>query len=306
MVELARAWVALMRPVEDQVLLLAEQFARRAEEGQTITAGALTRLERYQSILAQAEVYTGAFNDRASRQITSGQREIAAMAASDVTESLSFTSIRGVFDRLPVEQVDAMIGMAGNGQPLGNLLERNFGRIGPKFGAKLVEGTALGWNPRRTAVESYKTLQIPLQQAMVTTRTEQLRVYRETTRQTYQATDLVTGMMRLSARDLRVCPACLMADGQILPLGKPLAEHPQGRCTVIPIVDGDPIPDHQKGREWFLTLREEDQREILGHGHYEAWRGAKFDLPQIVGVKASEEWGESLYTRPLYDLTNAA
>ncbi|MGV3616111.1 MAG: hypothetical protein ACO1SV_12315 [Fimbriimonas sp.] len=304
--ELVRIWLALMEPLELEVDLLAMEFAARKARGDAITEGALFRLDRYQAILGQAKARTEAFNGRAEKMIEGGQRSMAEIAIEHSTEAIRTAGIVAGFDRLPVAAVNAMIGVAGDGQPLGKLLAKNFGEVGAKFGTRMVTGTALGWNPRKTARASAKALEIPLQRAMVTTRTEQNRVYRETTRASYQRSQVVQAQMRLSARDTRVCAACLMADGMILPLGKALPEHPQGRCTSVPIVVGEEPPAYLKGREWFLTLGEKDQREILGDGRYEAWREKRFDLPQLVGVRQSEEWGESLYVPSLADLTEAA
>jgi hypothetical protein len=306
MEELVRLWRGLLEPIEAQVELLANDLAKKRADGQIVTEGAMYRLERFQAILAQAKVWTDAFNGEAERRIRNGQREIAELAIDNSVESIRIVSPRVLFERLPIEAVEAMFGMAGDGQPLGNLLAKNFGPVGTRFGQELSTGTALGWNPRKTAATAAKTLEIPLQQAMVTTRTEQNRVYRETSRTQYQESRVVAAQMRMSARDTRVCPACLMADGEITPLNTPLAEHPQGRCTTIPILADEELPRYQTGREWFLTKDEETQRETLGNARYEAWRDGRFDLSALVGRKSHETWGESLYVPSLEALTAAA
>lgn len=136
-------------------------------------------------------------------------------------------------------------------------------------------------------------------------RTEQLRVYRQTARQSYQASGVVDGYYRLAAHDSRTCPACLMDDGHFYELSEEMPEHPSGRCTQVPKVSGVKPPQWQQGPDWFVEQPPETQKSILGKGRYEAWQAGAFDLDQLIRVKANSAWGDSLQPKPLKELVSA-
>jgi SPP1 gp7 family putative phage head morphogenesis protein len=301
--ELVDAWDRLSLHLEDQAELLARDIEERLEKGEPLTQGRLFQFERYARLLAQAQDASERFNQRAAVTIESAQRDRAQLAL-DHSQSLIKTasSVDVSFTRLPLQAVESMIGLAGDGQPLMRLLERNYGRAAAGFSDKLIVGTALGWNPRKTARIAAKDLNIPLQGAMTTARTEQMRVYREASRMQYQESGVVGAMQRLSAKDTRVCPACLMADGEIIPLGESMAAHVNCRCTVIPLLADEPPFERELGRGWFLLQDEKTQREILGPGHYDAWKDGAYDLGQLVTRTSDPTWGGSLQVTPLREL----
>ena len=136
-------------------------------------------------------------------------------------------------------------------------------------------------------------------------RTEQLRVYRTANLAQYKESGVVRGYQRLSARDTRVCPACLFADdGTIYSLDDPFDEHPQGRCTPVPVVIGLPVVTWQSGISWFESQSAASQRGMLGPGAYDAWQNGQFDLADMVGRVENEVWGGALTTKSLSELTN--
>jgi len=93
-----------------------------------------------------------------------------------------------------------------------------------------------------------------------------------------------------------------MDEGHTYELGEEMPEHPQGRCTMVPLVEGMPNPKWQLGREWFEEQPAATQRDILGKGRYYAWQNGDFDLGQIVTVKPNPIWGPSIAVTPLGQL----
>jgi len=173
----------------------------------------------------------------------------------------------------------------------------------------LMDGTALGWNPRKTARAALGAPGLSsggmargLGRIMTIARTEQLRVYREASRMQYQASGVVDGYKRISAKDDRVCMACLIADGTFYPLSEPLADHPNGRCALIPCVKGVGRPEWQTGQAWFLEQSEDQQRQTMGAAKYAAWRAGKFDLTSLVQATDDPVWGPSIGVTPLRGL----
>jgi SPP1 gp7 family putative phage head morphogenesis protein len=203
-----------------------------------------------------------------------------------------------------------MVGMAGDGQPLGELLKQRMlvDEIGlplpgvwDRLTTTLVEGTALGWNPVKTARLMRDGLAGGLQKALVIARTEQLRVYRESTRATYDESGIVTGHKRVCAHDMRVCPACLADDGTIYPVDVAIPDHPNGRCTSVPVLRGEEAPTWTAGEDWLKLQNEDTQRSILG-GHYDGWNAGDFRLADTLRRTEHKVWGPGLAVKPLKDL----
>jgi SPP1 gp7 family putative phage head morphogenesis protein len=170
----------------------------------------------------------------------------------------------------------------------------------------LINGVALGWNPRKTARAMREGLQAgALQRSLVIARTEQLRAYRTATLETYRQSGVVVGYKRLAAKSARTCIACLMADGTFYPLEESFEEHPNGRCTLVPVVKGRPAPEWETGRTWFERQPADVQRGILGPAAFEAWQAGAIRLEDLVERHEHPVWGGSLGQRSLRSLLGA-
>lgn len=313
MAQMANAWLVVERSLQGSISSLLAEIESLAASGQTLSRAKLLRLQRYHALVAQVQVEMAKYVDNfAAPFITAGQSQMAGFGLSDAaqaTRTSYFTSgsIGPAFSSLPVGATEFMAGLAGDGSPLVALLESRIVADPTaiiQITDTLLESTALGINPRVTARLIRDQLAGNLNKAMQIARTEQLRVYRESSRMQYQQSGVVTGYMRLSARDGRVCPACLMADGQILRLEIEFAEHPQGRCTLVPVVIGADTPEWETGKQWFLRQPEDVQRQILGPGRFDAYQDGQFGLDALVTERKSSVWGDALVPTPLKDLVN--
>lgn len=65
------------------------------------------------------------------------------------------------------------------------------------------------------------------------------------------------------------------------------------------IIKGMDLPARLPGVEAFDKLRDVDQFRILGPSKYAAYRAGELKLPQLIGVKHSQEWGRMFYERSL-------
>jgi hypothetical protein len=140
---------------------------------------------------------------------------------------------------------------------------------------------------------------VTLDRAITIARTETARVYRETSRQQYIRSRVVEGYIRVAAKSVRTCMACLMADGTFYPLDVPFEEHVNGRCTSVPQVKGAPPIVYETGAQWFARQDAATQRQMMGPGRYEAWQHGQFQLADLVMRVESDVWGHSLQVRPL-------
>jgi hypothetical protein len=142
-------------------------------------------------------------------------------------------------------------------------------------------------------------LQSGFQRSLVIARTEQLRAWREASRATYQASGVVAGYKRLAAKSTRTCIACLLADGQFYALDQPFEEHPQGRCTLVPVLIGRDPPDWERGRQWLERQPPATQRQLLGPAAYNAWQAGDLRLEELVERHEHPTWGAALQVRSL-------
>jgi hypothetical protein len=317
--EMASRWLELERSLEDKVSLVARQIADWRAEGKVVDVRRLYDLDRYRALLAQLRREMASYIDYADGLITTRQAEMIRTGIDHAGESIGAVysqagMVGTYFDRLPVEAVEGMVGLAGNGSPLKLLLTEAYADAANGLTRALIRSTGLGINPRMTAQatqylvdpEAAKAgLADGLNRLMTIARTEQLRVYRETGRQQMIASRVVRGYRRLAAHQARTCAACLMADGTFYPMDQPFIDHANGRCTAVPVVIGLKEIRWQTGREWFETQGEDVQRKVLGAGRFEAWQAGKFDLPQLVTHTHDDTWGGSIQVTPLKDLVAA-
>lgn len=303
--EMARRWLAVERRLDGNLAALAERMAAVQRDGGTITNGMLYGEERYRALIGQLTQELDKYSDYAERTIEQRQRQLATLGINHAESSIRVQGVGVGFNRLPIEAVQNMVGLAGNRSPLRSLLVASWPDGVEGLTQALINGVALGWNPRKVAREMARGSARSLDRMMVIARTEQLRVYREANMQSYIASGVVESYMRLATHDARVCPMCLLLEGTIYPLNVMMPTHPQCRCTLVPNVAGIPSPKWQKGETWLKEQPAATQRSILGNGRYDAWQAGKFDLMDIVQIVPNPIWGDTLRSRPLQELIGA-
>ena len=314
MQEMAARWVIIERRLEADILALAEEVAAMRQAGQAVSVGKLYRLDRYKKLLVQTNNEMLGYVKYLDGRIAEAQARMAQLGISNAAQAIRYAAwpqVIQAFDVLPISAVEYMVGNAANGAPLGELLKQRMirdaeGNVLPgvwdRLTTTLINGTGLGWNPRKTARVMRDDLAQGLDKALVISRTETLRVYRQASVEQYKASGVVNAQKRISARDDRVCPACLMADGEILGLDETMYDHPSGRCATIPWLDGMPEPTWESPEDWFMGQGADTQRKILGPGRFDAWQNNEFQLSDLVTVTHDETWGKGLTPTPLKDL----
>ena len=178
------------------------------------------------------------------------------------------------FDNLDIAAVEEMAGLLADGSPVRDVLARRFPDNWEQAEDALLQGIAKGWNPRKVAAAMTSRLGGALSDAARIARTEQLRAYREASRNAYVESGVVEQYKRLATHDTRTCIACIVLDGRIYPTSEPLSDHPNGRCSMVPIVKNRPEPRWESGKTWFNGLDADDH--AVGH------------LPVVAGLKS---WG---------------
>ena len=299
----ARRWLQVETAINAQVDALALEMAN----ADTVTMGQLSRSVRYQALRRQINAELDRYAAYMDDSITRGQRNMATMALQHSAAAIDSVATQAQmvvnFNRLPVSAVSDMIGLAGDGSPLRAVLDDAARGAGDALGQQLVNGVALGKNPIAVARQAIRLgLGQSFTRMQTISRTEMLRTYRLSTLAQYQASRVVSSYVRLSARDDRVCAACLFADGTVYQLNEGFDQHPNCRCTLLPRLYNVPPVEFQTGQEWFTEQPESTQRTILGRGRFDLWRRGEASLTDMVSRDWSDVWGGSLRVTRVRDL----
>lgn len=300
----ARAWLQVEQALQAQIEALALELAQNPR---TATFGQIVRSRRYQALMQQVRDELRKYVDYMDSSVTAGQRTMISTAiqhsATAVNAVATEAQITVPFNRLPVSAVSDAVGLAGDGSPLRAVLQ-DASRVGPDaLGEQLVRGIALGKNPVAVARQAMRLgLGQSFTRMQTIYRTEMLRTYRQTALASYSNSNIISGYVRISARDSRVCPACLFADGRFYPVDYGFDQHPNCRCNFYPRLKNVAPVQTQTGQEWFAQQPEETQRRILGAGRYEAWRDGRASLDDMVTRIDNSTWGGSLVATPVRNL----
>lgn len=306
MEEMARQWLKIEHTLQDDIHALALEAARKAEDDGVFNKAIAMRMERMQKMLYQVKAETSQYEKWADGFISDYQLDLAKLGlehgADAIQAVLKDYDVRTAFDRVNVGAVENMIGLAGDGSPLSKYLRDVHPNAVDGMMDALINGVAQGIHPTKIAQEMADGLGIGLQQAMNTARTESLRAYRSATLMQYDASGLVIGYKRISARDERVCAGCLFTDGETYADLSQFSEHNQGRCTAVPVLKDLPEPSWQDSHSWFESQSATVQESILGTGRFDAWKnGASLDSM----VKRVEDpiWGGAFVPAPVSELS---
>lgn len=301
---LAASWYSIEQSLMGEMTLLAQVLSDAKESGSVITEQLIRRQEHYQTLIRQAREQILRFTKEvATPDISAEQLAYGRLGLDAAVNSISSSFTLGMgaqFNNLPIDAITDMVGFLGNGSPLNTLLREAYPDSVDGISKALIQGLAKGLSPDKIAYDMARGLGLGLERITLIARTEQLRVWRTSSQRQYEQSGVVLFHKRLAARD--ACLACLMADGEILPITQPLYDHPRGRCTSVPVVRGAPEPTWTTGRELFEAMDPEQQRELMGPGMFEAWKNGEFDLSQLVQHRHSDEWGDSIATASLKDL----
>lgn len=303
MAEQARRWLQVEQALSAQIDATTLQLINNND----LTVSQAMRSRRWLSLMDQTRDELRKYENYLEPRITAGQRDMINAAISHSAQAVNAVATEaGIvvpFNRLPVSAVESMVGLAGNGSPLRAVLDDAAGAGADALGSELVRGVALGINPREVARRAVRLgLGQSFTRMQAISRTEQLRVYRLTSLESYANSRVVTSYRRLSARDDRVCAACLFADGNVYPIEYGFDEHTQGRCTTIPVLANVPAIRYETGQEWFTRQPESTQRVILGRGRFDLWQRGEASLTDMVSRDWSDTWGGSLRVTRMRDL----
>lgn len=219
---LVSAYGRIYQQLSDKIRALEADIA---DLGESPTPAQVVRLERYRDLLQQTademnkyaavlENEVAILRRQAIDDATAQAKAIVQLALPNLPESVK-AQLLASFNRLPAEAVEAMLGALSRESPLAKLLNRYGEQAAVKIGETILNGVALGYNPRKVAAQIQHEMGGNLTRALTISRTETLRAYRTATLANYAAnSDVVKGWEWQATKDPRACLACLALDGK--------------------------------------------------------------------------------------------
>lgn len=252
-------------------------------------------------------------------------RDLAYQSAADASQNaralateaarVDLPGVEASFTDLNPENMATILGHLAPGGPLRDLLTSLGGEAAEAATQALLEGTILGKGTDWIARQLGQALDIPRWRAETIARTESLRVYRETSRETYKRSNVVGSWTWTSALDRRTCPACVALHGTTYSLEEQLDGHPRCRCAMVPntkswaelgldpaLDEMNPRPPMQTGADWLKAQSPLTQKAVLGPRKFDLYANGKADLPDFVARTHSPAWGTMRRERSLKEL----
>ena len=320
---MGRVYAGIYQRLENDLLKLAEQIAAMPD----IDKAAVKELRQAQWVLQQIEEQVTKFGGVVQSEVINAQA-VALEAGIDNAVKLIELSlpdlppnvrngIIGQLNRIHPDAIEAAAGLLGPDSPLLSKLEQDYGAaVAQQVETHLLDGIASGFNPNRIALLLSKNVQsglgFGLTQAISTVRTAQIKSYQIANHSMYAANNrLVPEWVWWSALDSRCCMSCIHQHGSVHPYTEVLNDHHQGRCAPIPKTItykalGLDLPETTqpifRGEDWFNKQATATQREMMGPGMYEAWKGGKFGFGDLSKKYDSEVYGELLRQATLKEL----
>jgi len=304
--ELVRAYAVACGRIEERINELTAQITGARRKGEIISSGFLYERNRLTNLRLDIRVEMQRFSQVASLRVVAEQRAARTAAAADAQVLIGEAGGAPVAVRLGMLERDAVrnaVGFASDGSPLQSLFGESGVRVAERVTGELVASVAEGAHPRVIAARVRRVFGGDLARALTIARTETLRTYRETTRETYMAhSDVLSGWYWQAALSLRTCAMCLSMHGRVFPVGVRMVSHPNCRCVQVPLVRDAELPE--TGAEWFARQESGLQKSVLGRGKYRAFKEGKMQLSDLEGTRTSPRWGLTRFEKPLSAIIN--
>lgn len=293
--ELVRRWREVERALEADLVDLAERVSVR--HGGVWTLNDLREERRFRTLLHEIRREIDKYADDANEIISRTQQRFLIYGLADSRKQISML-YDGTFTYLPSDAMTSMVGMLGDGTPLHDILRDIDSKLVDALGQRLINGVARGKHPNAIADDMNNVLGQSLYRSLTIARTESLRVYNLSTHMQYRESGVVTAWQRRETKDHRCCPACLVMDGTIYSLDVVWHDHVNGRGTLIPVLDEQTAKRRPTAWQWFQSLPESDQRDIIGDRRYDLWKDG-MDPIRFARIVDDPRWGPSLQVTPL-------
>ena len=294
--QLTRNWMPAYRVLQKRIDDLTELIETKRAEGELVSWSYIYALDRYRTMMAEAERAVDSYNQAAQGLITGAEADAVDLGTDNARQIVSMAEPENpMWTRINKRETRIMSGMLSEPSPLSKLLSESWPLLRDHLDEALLAGISAGMGAQWIAKRMAEQAGIPLKRATTIARTEVNRAYRQANLETMRSSRTVKGYRRLCYKPT-ACFACLMLDGEYYDKKEDFSDHPNGKCSAVPVTKHfDPINDEdwESGSDWFRKLSEEEQRKLIGHGRYEAWKADGINPKDMVYIKQSELWGGS-------------
>ena len=302
---LTRLWVSSYRYLQKQVNDLMGLIQTKRAKGETVEIEYIHSLDRYKTMMAQAKQMVRQYNKAVAGQIRGIEAEMVDLGHQNGRQLVSIAEPDNpMWTRVNKRETRIMAGMTAEESPLDNLLAKSFGQMKEGMEQALITGISTGQGSSWIADQLMQAAEIPERRALLIARTEVNRTYRQSNWEQMCSSRAILGYRRMCYPET-ACFACLMLDKEFYPVDSEPVDHPNGKCSFVPVTrhfDPADDPSWEGGREWFERQDPDTQRRIMGPGRYDLWKQAGVDPRDMVWIKPNNIWGGSPAVRPLKDL----
>ena len=255
---------------------------------------------RAETLAKEAGEQVEALNEKLCPVIEKGQEAAIETGIEQAETVLAEAGVpANTMVRVNKEAFETMIGMTQDGSPLREVLDKGAGySIKEAVMNVLKDGIAQGKNPEEIARDMMRLGYSSRKHALLVARTEVMRAYRISTKETYEANG-VEKVIWCASESSGTCAACWAMDGRAFDLDKLPNDHPNGRCTIVPVIDDEEEETWDSEERFKERLTEEEQKKILGPRRHELWREGKLPWRDIPTVKPNEIYGPTVGISPL-------
>ena len=187
----------------------------------------------YKEFLVLSNNQVSKFNKIAMETVIDGQKEFAQIGLDIARESIELITVN--FHHINIQAVNNMIGLASDGSPLYKLFAKSYPESIKKLTNTLVQSTALGYNPQKTAKLLMQDMNGNFNRALTIARTEQLNVLRLTSIEQMKQSGVCKGWIRIEQPD--ACEDCSEENGKKYGFDETFDTHPNCRGACIPDLD---------------------------------------------------------------------
>jgi SPP1 gp7 family putative phage head morphogenesis protein len=230
-----------------------QMIARRAS-GRPLDQDWLFRNERYRYLVRETDRLMTQYGQVAGEIVTQGQRAAMQSAVQEANRLLAVaggsggSSLSAGFIGMNQGAVTNLVGALQANTQLGRIIRSYGPRSVQQVNRALIQGMALGLNPREVARNVRKAVGITRYRAETLARTEMMRAVRPTLIGAFKASGVAVGWRWLAAEG--ACPDCSALDGRAFSLEDEMESHPNCRCipTVILAtdIDAEDIPGYRR------------------------------------------------------------
>lgn len=241
---MARLWLGVEKEVDQEAAILAQVIIQQAESGQTITPQYVYSLQRYKAFAEQAKIEIDYYDKNIIELITKSQLENMNLGLEAANKAIlqSYSVSSPSWTQLNISAFETMAGMLGDGTPLSRLISKDYPFAIEQINEALINGVTIGKGYKQIAKDMVEASQMAFERSVLIARTEINRAYRLANTEQYRQSGVVTGFKRLVYKPT-ACFACLMMDGEVIPVDQELYDHPRGKCILPGQYVSGPVPE---------------------------------------------------------------